>query len=84
MKEEFEDIKGVIRSRKSMKNKHYNSQRKGTKWQTTIYNTVHRKLKIEQHEPHLKLGMISGAPEGYAVTAPHVIPVVLLLLQTRW
>ena len=26
--------------------------------------TQHRKLKNEQHEPHQKLGMISGAPEG--------------------
>jgi len=23
-----------------------------TKEQTTIYKTLHRKLKIEQHEPH--------------------------------
>jgi hypothetical protein len=25
---------------------------KETKEQTTIYKTVHRKLKVEQHEPH--------------------------------
>jgi len=25
---------------------------KRTKGQTTIYKTLHRKLKIEQHEPH--------------------------------
>jgi hypothetical protein len=25
-----------------------------------IYKTIHRKLKIEQHEPHLKLGVNSG------------------------
>jgi len=28
------------------------------KGQTTIYKTLHRKLKIEQHEPHLKPGKI--------------------------
>jgi hypothetical protein len=26
--------------------------RKRTKEQTIIYKTIHRKLKIEQHEPH--------------------------------
>ena len=28
------------------------SQEKRTKGQKTIYKTLHRKLKIEQHEPH--------------------------------
>jgi len=28
------------------------AKRKRTKGQTTIYKTLHRKLKIEQHEPH--------------------------------
>ena len=27
-----------------------------------IYTTVHRKLKFEQHEPHLKPRVNSGAP----------------------
>ena len=34
--------------------------------------TQHRKLKNKQHEPHQKLGVISGAPEGSADPAPHV------------
>ena len=34
--------------------------------------TQHRKLKNKQHEPHQKLGVISGAPEGLADRAPHV------------
>jgi hypothetical protein len=29
-----------------------------------IYKTLHRKLKIEQREPHLKPVVNSGAPEG--------------------
>jgi len=29
---------------------------KGTKGQTTIYKTLHRKLEIEQHEHHKKRG----------------------------
>jgi hypothetical protein len=28
-----------------------------------IYKKLHRKLKIEQHEPHSKPGVNSGAPE---------------------
>ena len=32
--------------------------------QTTAHTTQHRKLKNKQHEPHQKLGVISGAPEG--------------------
>ena len=33
------------------------------KGQTRIYTISHRKLKIEQRELHLKLGVNSGAPE---------------------
>ena len=51
-----------------------------TKGQTTIYKTLHRKLNIEQQIP-TKPGVNSDAPEGLAVPAPHVAPVVLLLLQ---
>jgi hypothetical protein len=31
------------------------------------YKTQHRKIKIEQHEPHRKPGVNSGAPEEFAV-----------------
>ena len=34
------------------------------KEQTTIYNTLHRKLNLEQREPHLKPGVNSCAPGG--------------------
>ena len=44
-----------------------------------IYKTIHRKLKIEQHEPHLK----HGEGKGKQNPAPLVSPVVLLFLQTR-
>jgi len=40
--------------------------KKKTKGQTTIYKTLHRKLKIEQHEPHKKR---EWTPKGYAVPA---------------
>ena len=41
------------------------------KGQTTIHKALHRKLKIEQHEPHLQLGVNSGAPDKYADPYPH-------------
>ena len=31
-----------------------------------MHKTKHGKLKTKQHEPHQKLGMILGAPEGSA------------------
>ena len=37
--EEFEDTKGVIRIRKSMKERQQNGQKKKNKQQTTIYKT---------------------------------------------
>jgi hypothetical protein len=44
-----------------------------------ISNTLQRKIKIEQHEPHYKLGMNPGAPEGLAVPASLMTPIALLL-----
>ena len=55
------------------------TERKRTKEQTTIYKI----LQIEQHEPHLKPGVNSGAPEGSAVHVPNATPVVLLLNDTN-
>ena len=40
------------------------------------------KIKNTNNEYHLK-PVKSGALEGQAVSAPHVVPVVLLLLQIR-
>jgi hypothetical protein len=47
-----------------------------------IFKTLHRKLKIEQHEPHSKPVLKSCSLEEEAILAPHVTPVVLLFLQT--
>jgi len=52
MQEEFEDTKEVIRIRNRRKTYNTMTKRKRTKRQTTIYKTLHRKLKIEQHEHH--------------------------------
>jgi hypothetical protein len=41
-----------------------------------IYKTLHRKPKIEQHEPYLKPWMTSGDSEGYALPASLEAPVL--------
>jgi hypothetical protein len=40
------------------------AKRKRTKEQTMIYKILHRKLKIEEHEPHYKPRVNSVTPEG--------------------
>ena len=51
--EEVEDTKGEIRIC-NLKDRQHNVQKKRDKqWYT---KTLHRKLKIEQHEPHKKRG----------------------------
>jgi len=50
LQEEFEDTKGVIRIRKSQEGQ--TTQWPNENGQTTIYKTLHTKLKIKQHEIH--------------------------------
>ena len=69
--EKFEGTKIVMKSCQSTKDRNTFSKGKQTKRQTMIYNTLHRKLKFELHEPH-KTGENSDS-------ALNVIPVVLLL-----
>ena len=51
--EEFVDTKGVIKHHIWKDRQHNGQQKKG---QTAIYKTLHRKLNIDQHEPHNKRG----------------------------
>lgn len=60
---------GIIRIRKSKKQRQYNDQKKKAKEQTKIRKTLYRKLKIEQHETHYKPEVNGGAQEGYYVSA---------------
>jgi hypothetical protein len=46
--EEHEDTKGIIRIRKSKKDRNTMVKRKRTKGQTTICKKIHGKLKIKQ------------------------------------
>ena len=52
LQEKCADTKAVIISRKSNKNRQYHGPKKKDKMQTTIYKTLHRKQKIDQHEPN--------------------------------
>ena len=46
---ELEDTKGVIRNRISKRNRQHNGQRKRT---NNDLQNIHKKLKIEEHEPY--------------------------------
>jgi hypothetical protein len=59
--QEFEDTKGVIRTINWRRTDNTMSKRKRTKGHTTIYKTLHRKLKTQQHEPFYKPKVNSGA-----------------------
>jgi len=48
--------KGVIKSRKSKKDRQSNSQKKKRKRQAMICNTLHRKLEIMQQKPNKTKG----------------------------
>ena len=60
----IKDTKGVIRIRKSKKNKQHKCQKKKDKRTNNDLQNIHIKRKIEKHEPHKKLGVNSGAPKG--------------------
>jgi hypothetical protein len=59
----LKDTKGVIRIR-ILKKYNTMTKRKRTKRQATIYKTLHRKLKMEQHEPTKNRGLTSVLPKG--------------------
>ena len=48
---EFENTTEAIRIRKSKKDEQHNGQMKKGKRTNNIWKTLHRKLKIEPHEP---------------------------------
>jgi hypothetical protein len=52
LQEEFEDTKGVIRIRKSKKNRQHNGQKIKDKRTNNDLQNIHIKLKIEYHKPH--------------------------------
>ena len=54
---------------------------KGKRDNNNLQNNTH-KTKDRATRPPLKTGVNAGAPEGLAVPAPHVTPIVLLLNYT--
>ena len=54
--EEFEDTKGVIRIRKSKKDRQHYDQMEKDKRTNIDLQTIHIKLKIYSHEPNLNTG----------------------------
>ena len=46
----LEDTTGVIRRRKSKKDRQYNNQVKQQQRQAMVDNTLYRKILVEQHE----------------------------------
>ena len=52
IQQKYKDTNGITRSPKSQKNRQHNGQIKNDEKDKQIYKTLHRKLKIEQHEPH--------------------------------
>jgi hypothetical protein len=55
------------------------ANRKNIAGQTMIYKTVHRKVKAEQHKPHLNPGVKSGALKGLAIPAPFSLVVTVVI-----
>jgi hypothetical protein len=78
LKEEFEDTKRIIRINKS-KNSQHNGQKKLEDKRTNndLQNVTHKTKDWVTRTPQ-KPGVNLGAPEGYAVSAPLVAPVMLL------
>ena len=60
LQEEFEDTKGVIKTRKSKKGRQHNEEKKRYKRTNNDLKNTTQKTK----DPHQKPGMNSGAPEG--------------------
>ena len=61
--------KGQSESVHGKKDKQHNNQKKKDKRTNNDLQNVHIKLKIEEHELHVKPGMNSDASEGWVVPA---------------
>ena len=65
--EEFEDTKGVIRIRRSKKNRQHNGQKKNSKIQKDKQRSIkhtHKTKDLVTRTPLKTGGELSGAPEG--------------------
>jgi hypothetical protein len=65
------------------KDRQHNGQKKKYKRTNNDLQNITQKTTDSATRTQLKTGVNSGAPEGWTGHAPHVTPVVSLLLQTR-
>jgi len=80
MEEEFEDTKGVIRIRISMKNRQHNGQKKKYKRTNNDLQNIHIKLKIERIKgPKLHNTEISQIWKFYPIFIFHLISMEFFL-----
>ena len=78
----FEEKKWVLKRIKSIDE---NWQKKKDEMTNNDIQTLHWKLKIEQHEPHYKAGVNWGVLEGWpAVPSPLAALIVLLNPVILW
>jgi len=74
----FEDTKGVIRIRKSKQDRQHNGQKKKDKRTNNDLQNITHNTKDRVTQALLSIEATSGAPEGWAVPASLVAPVVLI------
>ena len=83
----FEDIKGIMRSPQSKKDRQYNDKKKDRQynvntmtkrqWTNTHIDTKHWKLTIKQHKPYQKTQRFSSCSGRVRSSAPYIAPVVI-------
>jgi hypothetical protein len=66
----------------SQKDRQCNDQ-KGTKGQRMIYKTLHRKLKIDQHEPPLITGSKLRCQKGFCINFVLLITILIVLFLIK-
>ena len=86
MKRQYNDKKTIQwwKDNTMIKRQYNDKKKRDSERQTMVHKTLHRKLKIEQHDPTSRnWGWTKLLGKGKEVSAPLVAPVVLLILNTR-
>ena len=76
--------KGAISSCESKKDRRKDKQWPMKKENKDLQNIIHRKVKLEPHEPYQKPGMNSGTPEGQVFPTLHVASVAVYDYGDGW
>jgi hypothetical protein len=75
--------KSVIKNRTEKKYRQYNDQKIKDRRTNNYLQNITQKTKDRATRAKLKSRVSSGVPKGQNVPAPHMVLVVLILLQTR-